>query len=413
MNFSLLSKSNIASGKNGIFLFCSLFLMSLTDFYIPAVGLAILPIIGFILFCLMLPRYPCLVTEAKRVEATKMQMLLTALLALFFVSSLWGAFNSGSIYIKGPIGFGMGALVLFAVLQRKSNDEFKSALLKSVTAILSIHLFFWTLQTLYWAATGTVIDYIEPITHTSTRNIYGAGELTLFRFTGLYAEPAIYTYFVFMGLSIRLFGREFKFGFLDLALVVSAFVSLSILGIFFILILLGVYLFTSRNWKAFMVMALILGVSFAFLSLGKTPITDYLINRTFSPTSDSSGKDRFVDGFTEFFNSPESETLFGKGIGNYDRITQAGNGYAYLLQFLGIYGTFTLFAIIAGALIMHRSRMQIPFLILLSLVGAPIATYSYWWFWIGSMVVMMPKKQLNVASSVKSIFESGDTTNAV
>ena len=264
----------------------------------------------------------------------------------------------------------------------------------SLRTYLAIHLFFWTVQILYWAATGVFIDYIEPITHSSSRNVYGAGELVLFRFTGLYAEPAIYALFVFMGLSIRLLASDFKLNFFDLGLILSTFISLSILGIFFILILLGVYLVGSRNWKAFLAVASLLALGIGFLYLGNTPITEYIVTRTFSPASDSSGKDRFVDGFTEFFNSPEVEIIFGKGIGNYDRITQAGNGFAYLLQFMGIFGLTLLFALLSAVFAMHRTKFYAPFLILLSLVGAPIPTYSYWWFWIGSLVIVMPKKRV-------------------
>lgn len=386
-------KQIIIPKLSGFCLFLSFLLMSLTDFYFPAIGLAVLPILGFAIFCVVLPHFPCMTLEKSRVDVAKRQALLTALLLLILVSSVWGVMLSGAIYIKGPIGFGMGAIVLFAVLQRKENEAFKKALLKSVSAILAIHLFFWTVQILYWAATGTFIDYIEPITHSSSRNVYGAGDLVLFRFTGLYAEPAIYTLFVFMGLSIRLLASDFKLNIFDLGLVLSTFISLSILGIFFILILLGVYLIGSRNWKAFLAVATLLTFGIGFLYFGKTPITDYIVTRTFSPTSDSSGKDRFVDGFVEFFNSPEVETLFGKGIGNYDRITQAGNGFAYLLQFLGIVGVVLLFVLLSAVFVMHRTKLYAPFLILLSLVGAPIPTYSYWWFWIGSLVIVMPKKR--------------------
>ena len=374
-------------------LFLSFLLMSLTDFYFPAIGLAVLPILGFAIFCVVLPHFPCMALEKSRADVAKRQALLTALIVLILVSSVWGVILSGAIYIKGPIGFGMGAIVLFAVLQRKDNESFKKALVRCVTAILAIHLFFWTVQILYWAATGVFIDYIEPITHSSSRNVYGAGELVLFRFTGLYAEPAIYTLFVFMGLSIRLLASDFKLNFFDLGLILSTFISLSILGIFFILILLGVYVIGSKNWKAFLAVAILFAFGIGFLYFGKTPITEYIVTRTFSPTSDSSGKDRFVDGFTEFFNSPEVEIIFGKGIGNYDRITQAGNGFAYLLQFMGIFGLTLLFALLSAVFAIHRSKLYVPFLILLSLVGAPIPTYSYWWFWIGSLVIVMPKKR--------------------
>lgn len=371
----------------------ALFLLSLYDIYFTQIGLAPLPIIGM-LALLGGASFFARLSDGATLRKHLFTYLIAALMVLlFFISSFWGWIKFGEIFFKGAIGLSLGVVVLAALLSREDNPRFGAALERSLADILILHGCIWLVQFVYFFVGGSYLDFVGMVTRQPSRNLFSGEGFELTRFTGFFAEPAIYSNFIYMGLTIRLTRSGFRFRRMDVLLLLTVLASLSIYGIF----LMTVLIVTSviRSGKGLQLLALpLLPIAVLvglFTAFADSPVTEFIKSRVMSPFSDASGHTRLVRGFQSIAESPEEIQLLGKGVGNYGQSLGVTNGMAYLLEYLGVFGTLLFFGLFAWLFVLRRVPTVIVFLISLTLLGSPLFTNIYWWFWIGMLVLFSQK----------------------
>ncbi len=372
-------------------MFCAAFLLSLFDFYFVNAGIAPFPVIGMLLLQPLVFFYPRRTQDGRIQSQLETTGFGLAMIAFYFVSALWGWFAFGGIYFKASIGMSLGIVVFLNLLLREDNRLFRLMLFRVLNLVLVVHLMFWLVQVLYFFGTTTYLDYIQPVSGTQTRNTFNGGrqDLDLVRFTGLFAEPAVYATFIYMGLSVRLLANKFRWRVFDLLLAASIVASLSIIGMAMLGLLVVVSaLFDRRSAILFSAAFSVLVPTLATMVFAvDTPISLYLRLRFTKPLDDPSGNQRLVSGFVGFAQSPDLIQVMGKGLGNYDMGQGVTNGVAYLLEFLGAIGTF----FFVGMLFVFLLRRRVPavaiLLFVVTLAGTPLFTNLYWWLWLAMLLV--------------------------
>jgi hypothetical protein len=237
---------------------------------------------------------------------------------------------------------------------------------------------------------GTYLDFIEPITGVPTRHLHGLIGVTgpVTRFTGLFAEPAIYSAFIYMCVSARMLRNNCRFTRFDWLASITMLFSLSIYGYFLFSILIGTMLVkTGHAMRALAVAVMVLAPAIGFLALSDNPVAQMIQVRVEAPLSDPSGNVRLNKPFEYYDHLPDQAQAFGIGLGNYDEEFGEGNGIASLLVFLGAFGTAG-FAITLGAILVNREFPLAGWVFLgATMLGAPLFTNQYWWLWIGMMLI--------------------------
>lgn len=365
------------------------FLLSLTDFYFMSAGIAPFPILGLLLL------QPLVFFFSRRVKEGKTQSQLEAtgfgliLIAFYFLSALWGWFAFGGVFFKAAIGMSLGIVVFLNVLLRENNRLFRETLFRVLNMLLVVHLLFWVVQVLYFSTTAEYLDYIQPVSGLQTRSKFNRMDLKLVRFTGLFAEPAVYATFMYMGLSVRLLANKFRWRVFDFLLAATVVFSLSILGIALLGLLVVVSaLYDRRSALLFSAGFGVLVPTLATVLFSTdTPVSLYLRLRFTKPLDDPSGNERLVSGFTGFAESPDVIQVLGKGLGNYDMGEKLTNGLAYLLDFVGAAGTAFFLGMMFLLLIRRRVSAVAILLFSATFAGTPLFTNLYWWFWLALVLV--------------------------
>ncbi|MCS6777284.1 MAG: hypothetical protein RMJ43_14745 [Chloroherpetonaceae bacterium] len=374
------------------FLSVALFLMSLYDVYFLRIGLAPLPIAGMLVLLAAVRCYPPL-SRPESVSRHLFTYLIAALLVLlFFLSSFWGWLRFGEVYFKGAIGLSLGVVVLVVLLARDANRQFLEDLHRSLGDLLTVHVVFWLIQFGYFFATGRYLDFIEFLTGHPSRKLYAGYGLGLTRFTGLFVEPAIYASFMYMGLTMRLARTGFVVGRMELVAIVTVLASLSVYGAFLMALLILTCVVYSGRGVQLLALPLIpvVVVIGLFTLFADSPVTEYVRLRMLAPLQDSSGQTRLLRGFASILESPEEIQLLGKGIGNYDQSLGVTNGVAYLLEYLGMVGTIFFTGLMGALFLLRRVPVVCLWLIGVMLLGSPMFTYFYWWFWVGFLMLCAP-----------------------
>lgn len=372
-----------------LLLSAALFLMSLYDVYFMQIGLAPLPIAGMLVLLVAARYYPPLSRPESMSRHLFTYLIAALLVLLFFLSSFWGWLRFGEIYFKGAIGLSLGVVVLVVLLSRGANRRFLEDLHRSLADVLAAHLVFWLIQFGYFWATGRYLDYIELLAGHPSRKLYAGYGLGLTRFTGLFVEPAIYSSFMYMGLTMRLARTGFVVGRMELLAIVTVLSSLSVYGVFLMTLLVLTCVVYSGRGIQLLVLPLIpvLLLVGLFTVFADSPVTEYVRLRMLTPLQDSSGQTRLLRGFASISEAPEEIQLLGKGIGNYEQSLGVTNGVVYLLEYLGAVGTI-FFAGLTGVLfLLWRVPVVCLWLIGVMLLGSPMFTYFYWWFWVGFMML--------------------------
>jgi len=209
------------------------------------------------------------------------------------------------------------------------------------------------------------------------------------RYTGLFAEPAIYVTYIYFFVTVRLLRSDLKLRFLDLLAMATIVGSLSITGILLVVFLLVLCAIKSiRNWKSTLVITATVGLlAGAVLQMTDSDVMAILVTRLNAPSSDPSGRIRTVDAVQAFTRLPETAQLFGIGVGNSDILDKISNGVMDILVAFGIVGVCVLVVLFVSLL----SQRKIPGLLWLFIIGMlPGGTYftiQAWWLWIGMMAL--------------------------
>ena len=367
----------------------TVFLLSLTDFYLVSAGIAPFPVLGMLLLQPLVFFFPRRTKDGKiqsQLESTGFGLIL---ITFYFLSALWGWFAFGGVFFKAAIGMSLGIIVFLNVVLREDNRLFREILFRVLNLLLVVHFAFWVVQVLYFFGTTTYLDYIMPVSGLQTRNTFSARNMDLVRFTGLFAEPAVYATFIYMGLSARLLANRFRWRVFDFLLAATIVISLSILGMALLGLLVVVSaLYDRRSAILFSAAFSVMVPTLATLVFAvETPISLYLRLRFLKPFDDPSGNQRLVSGFAGYAQSPDMIQVMGKGLGNYDMGAGVTNGLAYLLEFLGAVGTIFFLGMMFVFLIRRRVSAVAILLFCATFAGTPLFTNLYWWFWVSLVLV--------------------------
>ncbi len=381
----------------------SLFFLSAFDFYFPALGLPIIPILGTLLMLtLAIMARPPWTSQLREVKLSLLVGIL--LIGTLLLSAAWGIATDGSVFIKAAAGIAMGVILYLALVLQAGCALFREWLFRCITAVLVIHFGAWVLQVIvFFVSGGTYLDYILPLTGVPTRHEYGAAAIYFVRFTGLFAEPAIYSTFMYLGIASRMVHNRYRLTRFDWLVIVSMLASLSLIGYMFALVLIAIMIVKRGHlWKGAAAAAGALAGGWLLMAeFGDSPVGQFLTMRLSSPANDPSGNQRFAAPFAFYFSLPEVSQLLGLGLGNYDPNFQPGNGVAYMLIYTGVIGSI-LFCLALGWLLwLRRAPWPVWVMIVATSAGAYLFTFQYWWLWIASLVILADREPLPALEPVQ------------
>jgi hypothetical protein len=196
---------------------------------------------------------------------------------------------------------------------------------------------------------GINIDYLQFVTGEASRyEAYGA--ITgLIRPTGVFNEPATYSYYVFILVYLRFLCFNKINGFDQLALITMLF-TLSLSGFFLYSFFQFYYwILYKSNFKSIILFCVLISIFlYVVLVIFEDSINIYLMSRISDAENDNSMNTRFSDGIVYFMSLPTQYILFGLGIGNYTRhISTSASGWMAILTTFGLIPGISFFAIIS------------------------------------------------------------------
>ena len=331
----------------------------------------ILPIIGYvILFASLIARFSW--SNNSSVD----YWVFSVLSLLVIVSTFYASFLTNNLSIKGSIGILMGLFLYLAASSYRSYQK----LTKSLVIVLVVHVaaFYYQLISFYFR--GEYLDYLSIFNaEYAARSEYHADNFTLQRFSGFFAEPAIYGYFIFMITAILVRSREFsgKEYWLCVISIASMFASLSISSVFLGAILTGIILLNHKRRTLLLLLFFILAITSAILP-SDSIVFEYIISRLFSPLDDPSGYARY-GSFGSVLQTNGTEIMFGVGAGNYDNFSTTNN-YLNIMQIFGIIG---LGIFLVCFMVASRFDAYTMFVVAISLLNGYVLTTLFWWVFLG------------------------------
>jgi hypothetical protein len=343
---------------------------SLWDFYIGEVR-----IFDFIGLTLLLITIPCIAIIGKDSPQIERQAVATSIIVFAFVFVFVAiGIHSNPENLKPSIGMLLGVLVL-AVVRCLTVDE--TVIDRSINWVAWIHLFAFAFQLTFFYTIKEGLNYhavvgLQPRLYSS-----------VYRPAGLFLEPSIYCFFAASIFLLRR-QREQAFQLLDTFLLVSMILSLSLWGISVSLLLL--FIFRTRTF-VFASIGTVIAALFAVNAIGFSsyPLYRFFAGRIIDLASDPSAQGRYGGTIEWVFSLLSNPTvLFGDGINNFFE-ENGSNGWAFILNSMGLIGTLFLFVLFA--LLAHPRRwILFGFAFAILLTAAPLWKTLYFWCWIALMV---------------------------
>lgn len=312
----------------------AIFLITLQAYYFYQINLAPFPIVGCIL----------LISLGYRYSYSKKLIDKVFLLFLFIIiSMIWGLINLiDYIYINTIIGSVVNLLFLIFFIQVFKTLSFQN-LAKILKFVIQIHLIFFITQFIAFYGLGKFLDYLGPITGENSRIEFGGAITGFARCTGLFNEPAAYSYFIGGLIFLRMLLTK-KIDFISSMAFLSLVLTLSISGIVLAFLLYTYYVLFI--YKKFIGILSYLVITF-FISLFvivyfNDSIYSYIFDRLTNISDDTSVNIRFTSSFDYLNTRGYIDKFFGLGLGN--SVKDVG------LATSGIVGIFSSFGIIGGVL---------------------------------------------------------------
>jgi len=243
---------------------------------------------------------------------------------------------------------------------------------KQIEVVLLIHLLFFFFQFSYFYVTGNIVNY-----HSFT-DIDPRLESSIFRAAGLFYEPAMYCYAMFM-LTTMLDSKISKYGVLEALAMVSIVISVSLLGFVFAVLIL-IRLICNGKWMA-PILCILPIVFFANDELSKTMLT-FVESRVSNLDSDASADGRYGNILDLFANENLIHHLIGRGFGaSFDQFGSTGASQA--ISSVGILGV----ALFSGWLFLRSRELLVGLISLIAvMISAPIFSYGIFPYWIANIV---------------------------
>lgn len=268
-----------------------------------------------------------------------------------------------------------------------SHKEFKPSQ-NQITTVLLIHLlfFFWQLFNFYVA--GDIVNY-----HYFT-DIDPRLESSIFRPAGLFYEPAIYCYAVFM-LTTMLDSKKSKYGFLEAVVMVSMVLSVSLLGFLFATFILIRIVFNKKFIAPILCFLPIIFVSKEQLEM----ISVFIESRVLDLGSDASAEGRYGDFLNLFSGENLIPHLVGRGFGaSFEQFGSSGASAA--IAAVGVMGV-VLFA--GGLFLKSRELIVGIFSLIVIMISAPIFSYGIFPYWIANIICHSNRSRNALSEKIKKM----------
>lgn len=305
------------------------FFLSLQSYYFYNIGIAPFPLvslIGIIVF-----------SDRNRIS-NQIKIYPFSLFILFTISSLWGFFFQLDLYyVNSVIGIFLGTFIL--IFTTKFLKSYNIDLIYRVLAIvLIIHLICFWLQFGLYMLIGVNLDFLEFVTGEASRfEAYGAIS-GLIRATGVFNEPATYSYYIFTIVYLRFLCFK-KINWFDQFALISILFTLSLSG-FFLYSFFQFYYWVlfKGNINSIVFFSILIFIVFYIVQfVFEDTINLYLVSRLSDAENDNSMNTRFSDGIIYFINLPLNYVIFGLGVGNYTKnISTTASGWMSIITTFGI-----------------------------------------------------------------------------
>lgn len=333
--------------------FFILLFFTLFDFYKS--GFRIFDIAAFILILLFI---------SSRISLKWIGMSALALISITGVYAIGGLIFNQIYPTIIALFFNSTLFCLLTIKELKPSQ-------KQIKIVITIHLSFFLLQFLYFYATGSIVNF-----HSFT-DIEPRLESAIFRPAGLFYEPAIYCFAVFILISM-LETKNNKYGMLESLAMASMVISVSLLGLFFAA-LIFVRLIINRKFIGPILSLLpILFINNDFLQT----MLAFVENRVSDLKSDASADDRYGNIVDLFSSENLIYHLIGRGFGaGFEQFGSSGASAA--ISSVGIFG----FAFFSCWLLFRSKELAVGFLSLVAIIiSAPIFSYGIFPYWIANVV---------------------------
>ncbi|MGZ8411026.1 MAG: hypothetical protein ACXWVS_14105 [Hyphomicrobium sp.] len=342
-----------------------LFLLSMNDFYVPAISGAPFPVVGVGLIWLSSQTFH---------RPRRLEVVLFALLLLGIVVGFVRVFADPSVEIwpTNLAGWSLGFLLLMTNLQEKQAE-----IKRSMHTLLIAHVGFFYLQALVYSLSGHYIDPVSWLTGEASR--YLAEDITTFasifsiRPTGAFLEPSNYAAHI---LPLSLLYYISKDQLTPVVAAALASVALTFSSWAFVAVGLSLTLFinnkVSRN-------AIII-IAFVFFA---AIFSDWFITRTFEMRYDSGetpAEFRWVFAAMVFDDAIHLSPGLGVGVrdaglGDLGAFTINDSGAA--IYFFYVFGAYALVLLIALFWSAPGWRQKILLVLILGSKLTP--TYPFFW----------------------------------
>jgi hypothetical protein len=345
--------------------------LSFWDFFIGEIR--IFDFVGLLLFfCVLASIAIAHVGNAPQIER---QTLLTVAVLFFlvFVYSLIGI-QSHPDNLKPSVGMLFGVLILTLGRCLVLEDHLLD---RSIAIVAWIHIsaFFFQLGVFY--STKQVVNF---------HALFGLQPRLIsfvFRPAGLFLEPAIYCFFACSLFFLRR-QRNRPFVALDALLILSMVLSLSLWGTAIAIALFFVF---RTRLALFITMGLSIAAIFALdlQNLSHSLVFQFFEMRLSGLGSDASAQGRYGGTFEWLFSLLANPAiLFGNGINNFFE-EHGSNGWAFILNSMGLIGTSILFVLLS-LLAPPRRWIFFSAAFAILLTAAPLWKTFYFWCWIALML---------------------------
>jgi hypothetical protein len=346
------------------------FLITLQSYYFYNIKLAPFPIIGSLILFLVG------INDKISKETLKITFYL---FILFLISTLWAFINKlDFIYLNSIIGTLLG-LCFFIIFQKYFRNLDKEHVTKIINRVIALHLIFFIIQFSAFYLGGILIDYLYPITGEASRFFFGGALTGLVRCTGLYNEPATYSYYV-GGLVFLNILLQKKIDKISIFAIVTIALTLSISGILLSSFIYFYYSFfiSKRVKNIFIFIIVSMFIMTIVLLYFNDNVYVYLFERFSNLSDDNSTNIRFFDSFDFLKSKNFLVQLFGVGLGNYTNdVSLTPSGIIGLISSLGFVG----YIIFSSILYYYTKKNGVINFIMLNIFLFSTITVQTIFFW--------------------------------
>ncbi|MGA4639910.1 hypothetical protein ACQKC8_09075 [Stutzerimonas stutzeri] len=373
------SRVALAEWLYSLLLFCSIFLLSATNYLV-------FPVLFLSLLMLLAAGLTNVVTVRDLLLCLVFLTVYVIFLYVSWVHSITYPYSETYQLTEVSIKFFFNILFFLVVMLVLRSFKARAVIRSCLSGVILVHVFFLLFQGFNLYVYGVHYDFLEIVMGRAQRITGAAGVDGIYRLAGIYNEPGTYSVFMFLLVFCRyLVNRSidaiFIIGFFSTLFTfsVQAFISVFIVCSFcFLINVYRVFLFFKVKPNNFLWVLGGVVVGGAFFVIFKDRFFSYLTARFLSGSTDGTVAIRYIDAFTAY--SEIDPLTFFTGVGfdiNAIQVLIADTGllFSSVVQF----GLFGLIGVLFLALCLRKDFMALV-LFLLILISKLQLIYPALWF---------------------------------